>query len=256
MTPPNPYTIAVASDAITVNETNSTVRFIAIVTPMSRTRPARTAYSSSSRLGSPKSLTSKAPPTLNRSVIREPSSALTPICSCARVASRRPNHRAGRRKRGTSASAPRVSCQDSDPIAPMMSVNETALLTTLESTLVNACCAPMTSLLRRLTRAPVWARVKKAIGWRSTWLKTSVRRWKIRPSPMRAEYHREAMVTTALKRASPATMRASRTTTSRLPGTTPSSTRRASRSGVATNSMASTTTSARNAVMILRNGRA
>ena len=51
-----------------------------------------------------------------------------------------------------------------------------ALLTTLESTEVNACCAPMTSLPRRVTRAPVWARVKKATGCRSTWPKTSVRR--------------------------------------------------------------------------------
>ena len=51
-----------------------------------------------------------------------------------------------------------------------------ALLTTLESTDVKACCAPMTSLPRRVTSEPVWARVKKATGWRSTCEKTSVRR--------------------------------------------------------------------------------
>ncbi|CAM5292241.1 hypothetical protein SRIMM317S_04869 [Streptomyces rimosus subsp. rimosus] len=32
----------------------------------------------------------------------------------------------------------------------------------------SACCAPTTSVLRRLTRDPVWVRVKKASGWRCT----------------------------------------------------------------------------------------
>ncbi len=41
---------------------------------------------------------------------------------------------------------------------------------------VNARCAPMTSLLRRLTSAPVWVRVKKASDCRCTWAKTRVRR--------------------------------------------------------------------------------
>ena len=58
----------------------------------------------------------------------------------------------------------------------MIRTSDTALLTTLDSTDVKACWAPMTSLLSRLTSAPVWARVKKAIGWRSTWEKTSARR--------------------------------------------------------------------------------
>jgi hypothetical protein len=44
--------------------------------------------------------------------------------------------------------------------------------TTLDSTEVKACWAPITSLLRRDTRDPVWARVKKAMGWRSTCAKT------------------------------------------------------------------------------------
>ena len=51
-----------------------------------------------------------------------------------------------------------------------------ALLTTLDSTEVKACWAPMTSLPSRVTRAPVWARVKKATGWRSTCENTWVRR--------------------------------------------------------------------------------
>ena len=50
-----------------------------------------------------------------------------------------------------------------------------ALLTTLLRTVVKACCAPMTSVLSRETRAPVWARVKKAIGWPRTCAKTSLR---------------------------------------------------------------------------------
>ena len=57
-----------------------------------------------------------------------------------------------------------------------MTTTPIELPTTLDSIEVNACWAPMTSVLSRLTSAPVWARVKKAIGWRSTWAKTSVRR--------------------------------------------------------------------------------
>ena len=48
--------------------------------------------------------------------------------------------------------------------------------TTLDSTEVNARWAPMTSLLRRETRAPVWVRVKNASDIRCTWAKTLVRR--------------------------------------------------------------------------------
>ena len=40
---------------------------------------------------------------------------------------------------------------------------------TEEKVLVNADWAPRTSLLRRETRAPVWVRVKKAMGWREMW---------------------------------------------------------------------------------------
>ena len=58
----------------------------------------------------------------------------------------------------------------------MMSTSVMALLTTLDSTDVKACCAPMTSLPSRVTRAPVCARVKNATGWRSTWENTWVRR--------------------------------------------------------------------------------
>ena len=84
--------------------------------------------------------------------------------------------RAGTRKNGTRARAARVSCQESVAIATTMRTSVIALLTTLESTDVKACCAPMTSLPRRVTSEPVWARVKNATGWRRTCEKTSVRR--------------------------------------------------------------------------------
>ena len=168
--------MAVASEATRVSATKNTERLTAMRTPMSRTVAARTAYSSSSTAGRPNSLTSRAPATLKRSVIRVPTSAFCTICSCAREASRRPMRRAGTRKNGTRASAPRVSGQDSRAMAPTMSTRVMALLTTLDSTEVKACWAPMTSLPRRVTRAPVWARVKNATGWRSTWENTWVRR--------------------------------------------------------------------------------
>ena len=71
-----------------------------------------------------------------------------------------------------------------------MKTTEMTLLTTPESVEVKACWAPMTSLFRRLTKAPVWALVKKAIGCLRTWLNTWVRKSKMSPSPIREEYHR------------------------------------------------------------------
>ncbi len=85
-------------------------------------------------------------------------------------------NRAGSRKKGTRASDASVSCHESVAIVAMMRTSETTLLTTLESTEVKACWAPITSLLSRLTSAPVWARVKNAMGWRSTCEKTWTRR--------------------------------------------------------------------------------
>ena len=168
--------MAVASDATRVRATKKTDRLTAMETPMSRTLAARTAYSSSSTAGRPNSLTSRAPATLKRSVMRVPTSAFCTICSWARLASRRPISRAGTRKKGTRASAPRVSGQERVAIATMMTTRVMALLTTLDSTEVKACWAPMTSLPRRVTRAPVCARVKNATGWRSTCENTWVRR--------------------------------------------------------------------------------
>ena len=60
-------------------------------------------------------------------------------------------------------------CQDRVSIAAITSATVSRLLTTLDSVPVNACCAPSTSLFSRLISAPVWVRVKNAIGIRCTW---------------------------------------------------------------------------------------
>ena len=57
-----------------------------------------------------------------------------------------------------------------------VSTRPITLETTPDSVEVNACCAPTTSLLSRLTSAPVCVRVKKATGMRWTCAKTSLRR--------------------------------------------------------------------------------
>ncbi len=84
-------------------------------------------------------------------------------------ASRRPMRRAGRMNTGSSTSESRVTCHDSVNITPAVSASWMTLLTTPDSVEVNACCAPSTSLLSRLTRAPVWVRVKNCNGMRCTW---------------------------------------------------------------------------------------
>ncbi len=73
---------------------------------------------------------------------------------------------------------------------------------------MNACWAPMTSLLSRLIRAPVWVRVKKAIGIFWMCSKTFERMSKMRPSPTLAETHRIPMDRAVSTRASTAATRA------------------------------------------------
>ena len=75
-------------------------------------------------------------------------------------------------------------------ITTAVSTSPMTLLTTPDSVEVNACCAPITSLLSRLTSAPVWVRVKNASDIRCTCSKTWVRMVKIRPSPIREENQR------------------------------------------------------------------
>ncbi len=67
--PPRPYTRASASADINVSEFMNTDCSIAVRTPMSRTRSARTSNSRDSVVGLPKSFTSVAPGAEKRSVI-------------------------------------------------------------------------------------------------------------------------------------------------------------------------------------------
>ena len=66
-------------------------------------------------------------------------------------------------------------CHESVSIAVITSTTLTKLLTTDDIVPVKACWAPSTSLLSRLISAPVWVRVKNAIGMRWTWSKTLTR---------------------------------------------------------------------------------
>ena len=69
-----------------------------------------------------------------------------------------------------------MTCQLRTNIATPTTTTLIELDTTLDSTEVNARWAPITSLLRRETRAPVWVRVKNASDIRCTWANTLVRR--------------------------------------------------------------------------------
>ena len=144
--------------------------------PRSRTVAALPANSASSSARLPKSLSSIAPPTLKRSVITLPMSALPSICSRVSPASLVLTRREVTNSRGNSSRHNRVTCQLSASIAMPTTTTEMALETVPDSVEVNARWAPITSLLRRETRAPVWVRVKNARDWRCTWPKTCVRR--------------------------------------------------------------------------------
>ena len=150
--------------------------YIACLIPMSRTWPALSENAADSSGSRPKSLTSSAPDTLNRSVIVVPMPALSCMASRVMTCSRRPTQRAGSRNSGVSSSAQRVICQDRNSMVATTSTRPMTLETTEDSVEVNACWAPITSVLSRLTSAPVWVRVKKATGIRWTWANTLVRR--------------------------------------------------------------------------------
>ena len=150
------------------------------------------------------------------------------ICICCRVspANRLPIHLAGRMNSGTRTSEAKVICQERANIVTRTITRLMRFPSTPDSVDVNACCAPMTSLFSRDTSAPVCVRVKNATGWRCTCANTSVRRSKIRPSPMRADCHLLISPTIASTIASSATSRALTVTTAALPGVMPSSTMR------------------------------
>ncbi len=98
--------------------------------------------------------------------------------------------RAGMTNTGSRISATRVICHEMLSITTSASVSVTRLLTTPDNVSLNARCAPRTSLLSRLTSAPVRVRVKNATGIRCTWSNTLVRRSRISPSPMLADSQR------------------------------------------------------------------
>ena len=150
--------------------------YMAVTTPMSRTRAARPANTSVSWSGFPNSLTSIAPATLNRSVMVEPMAASSCIDSRVSRCSRRATSRAGITNAGIITSVMIVTSQDRLNIAIRTRIRVSALDTIDERVEVIACWAPITSLFSRLTREPVWARVKKAIGCRCTCPNTWVRR--------------------------------------------------------------------------------
>jgi len=75
-------------------------------------------------------------------------------------------YRAGIRKTGSKIREARVICHDSANMAVTTNSNVMKLPITPDRVDVNACCAPITSLLRRDTSAPVWVRVKNATGMR------------------------------------------------------------------------------------------
>ncbi len=143
--------------------------YIACLMPMSRTLPALSEKASDSSSRRPNSLTSSAPETLKRSVIIVPMPALSCMASRVMACSLRPTQRAGSRNSGVRISAPMVICQDRNSIVAMTRTSTMTLDTTDDSVEVNACWAPTTSVLSRLTSAPVWVRVKNAIGIRCTW---------------------------------------------------------------------------------------
>jgi len=99
-----------------------------------------------------------------RSVICVVIAALCAADSRSSAANRRPIRRAGITKIGNKISDSSVICHDSRSITTNASASEIAFDTTPDNVHVNARWAPITSLLRRLTSAPVRVRMKNATG--------------------------------------------------------------------------------------------
>jgi len=229
---------------------------IAVRTPMSRIRRVRSPNSASSASGSPNSLTSVAPGAENRSVIWLEMPALRSAASRRRSAIGTPIRRAGITKIGSSTRASSVTCQASVSITATARVSWMTLLTTLARVVVIADWAPITSLLRRLTSAPVRVRVKNATGIVCTCPNTARRRSAISPSPNRDEYqrvssplHASMIARAAMPAASPTTVAAAAEVP---PPLTMVSTTRPATTGVATPTTAESTVSSRNAISQFR----
>ena len=105
-----------------------------------------------------------------------------------------------------------MTCQLVATITPRVSATDTTFATTPERVREIADCAPITSLFRRETRAPVRVRWKKATGMRCTWSNTWVRRSKMTRSPSPEESHFVNTDRAASSTATSAISRARRTT--------------------------------------------
>ncbi len=141
---------------------------IAVRTPICATRLARPRTRRTPGPGRPNSLTRVAPGAEKRSVIWLPMAALWSAASRWMLASRLPIRRAGTTKTGSSTSARSVTRHEMPSITTRVRTSITRLPTTPDRVLLKARWAPITSLLRRLTSAPVRVRVKKAMGIRWT----------------------------------------------------------------------------------------
>ena len=147
-------------------------------------------------------------------------------------------------------------CHDSRSITTSASSSEIAFDTTPDNVQVNARWAPITSLFRRLTSAPVRVRMKNATGIFCTCENTVRRRSRISPSPIRADSHRSPIEITACPRATSAIATASVTIVADEPSFTISFTTWPASTGVATVSTAPTTENMRNHTSLRRCGRA
>ncbi len=164
--------------------------YIALRTPMSRTRSARREKSSASSSCRPNSLTSSAPATLKRSVMVVFISLFRSMPSRVMTCNWRPIRFAGMMNNGSRISVRSVRRHSRNAIAARVNASVTMFDTTEPSVPVSALCAPMTSLFMRLMRAPVCVRVKNAIGIRWVWSNSVRRNSKINPSPIFADHQR------------------------------------------------------------------
>ena len=163
---------------------------------MSLTRFARRANSCASSAGRPNSLTSVAPGAEKRSVICDVMAALCSVASRSSAPTLAPTRRAGITKIGSNTSASTVICHDKLSITTTVRTRAMRLVTTPDNAEVNARWAPITSLFNRLTSAPVWVRVKNAIGMLCTCSNTRRRRSRMSPSPSRDDCCRSRSPTT------------------------------------------------------------
>ncbi len=145
-----------------------------------------------------------------------------------------------------------VICHERKNMTTSTSATLIRFETTDDKVSEKACCAPMTSLLRRLINAPVWVRVKKARGIRWMCANTWDRMSKMRPSPTFAETHRIPILKRVSMTATAAATRDKPMTSCLSCFPMPSLMIDRKRSGLMTPTTASMTTRTRNQMRIVR----